>query len=610
MPTVIMMMVIMSLVGYAALVQANNVLNLSYKQAYIQMVRVAAKSGIDYAQEQFNANATYNGTTETTILNNGRYRVTFKVEVLGTSSDGLEKSLKATGNLYIPEISTTAKYVFDVRSEIVRTYAISKQPGDFGNLQLWLDASKTNTLIKSSTASLTPTPTTNFGSAGSLNRDTMEELMSNGTQTTNSWQSSDLEMAFCDSGEFSSATCSSTSTRKQYVGMIFQNIAIPKNATILSAQLGMQGGTPSGQAGNLTMRYAGFYQTASNPSPSLFSSSGTNQLKNKYTTAGLKTSATVDSTTNNFPPGNTTLIDVSTIVQEIINNSNWTNGGNVGITAEYVSGSGVRRATKSSLTLNVTYTTASNVVANNGEGVAKWLDARSIAGLEAVATHGNTPTRVDNQINGLPIVRFNSGDMLANIAAASGDEFTVIGVIKPNFSTSSASGRIVSGMTASQSTDSASGYAIQALRRNASSSGFATQYDNSSSRSTSYTCSGAFLCANTPVVISSTFTKQPNNSVTATLRQNGTNQSTNNFTSSSANYTYTIDQLWIGGRRNGSGTGTGQDWFNGDYAELAIYNTQLTCQQIFGVEEYLRSKWGIAASQWANTCPPDNVPVL
>jgi Tfp pilus assembly protein PilX len=53
MPMVIMLMVIMTFIAYAALLQANNGLNLAYKQAYIQMARTASKASIDYAQEQF-----------------------------------------------------------------------------------------------------------------------------------------------------------------------------------------------------------------------------------------------------------------------------------------------------------------------------------------------------------------------------------------------------------------------------------------------------------------------------------------------------------------------------------------------------------------------------
>ncbi len=612
MPTVIFMIVIMSLVAFAALVQANNVLNLSYKQAYIQMVRVSAKSGVDYAQEQFNANNNYSGTAETTILNNGRYRVTFKVDVLSTSSDGLEKSLKSTGNLYIPEISTTAKYVFDVRAEIVRTYAISKQPSDFANLLLWLDSSKSSSLIKNtaSTTSLSPTPTTSFGSASNSTRDTMEELATDGSQSTNSWQSTDLETSYCDSSEFSSSICSSGSTRRQYVGMIFQNLAIPKNATIVSATLGMTGASPAGTSGSVTHRYWGFYRTTTNPSPTLFTSGASSQLRTKYNTSGLRTSASVDDTSSSFPPGNTRSIDVTSIAQEIVNNANWTSGSNMGLTAEYVSGSGVRKPLKNGMTLNITYSTSGTAQANNGDSVAKWTDARN-NGIEALSTHGNVPTKVDNQINSLPIVRFNNGNMLSTLTSAvTSNEFTVIGVLKPNFSTSSTNGRVVSGMNSGQTTDSTTAYAIQALRRNGTSSGFANQYDTTSSHGTSFTCAGAFICANTPVVISANFNKQSNNSVTATVRENGTDQATANFTVSPTSYTFNIDQLWIGGRRNGSGAGSGQDWLNGDYAEIAVYNTQLTCQQIFAIEEYLRAKWAIAASPWSNTCPADNVPVL
>ena len=53
MPTVLILMVVVATIAYATLVQANNSLNLAYKQAYIQMARTASKAAIDYAQEQF-----------------------------------------------------------------------------------------------------------------------------------------------------------------------------------------------------------------------------------------------------------------------------------------------------------------------------------------------------------------------------------------------------------------------------------------------------------------------------------------------------------------------------------------------------------------------------
>ena len=88
-PTIIVLTLVMSFVAYAALLQANNNLNLAYKQAYIQMARVASKAAIDYAQEQFDSSTCgeYEGTAEQDLVSNDRYRVTFKADVLETSKD-------------------------------------------------------------------------------------------------------------------------------------------------------------------------------------------------------------------------------------------------------------------------------------------------------------------------------------------------------------------------------------------------------------------------------------------------------------------------------------------------------------------------------------------
>src|SRR5882762_7183330 len=84
MPVIIVLMTLMAIVAYAALVQANNGLNISYKQAYIEMARTASKAAVDYAQEQFdNASCgSYSGTAEQDMISNTRYRVTFKADVI------------------------------------------------------------------------------------------------------------------------------------------------------------------------------------------------------------------------------------------------------------------------------------------------------------------------------------------------------------------------------------------------------------------------------------------------------------------------------------------------------------------------------------------------
>ncbi len=616
-PTIIGLMTIMTFVAYAALMQANNSLNLAYKQAYIQMARVASKAAVDYSKEQFDQSTcgNYTGTTEQDLVSNDRYRVTFKSEVLKTSADGYEKTIKGTGSVYLPKLSTSAKYVFDIRSEIVRTYAVCKTPDNFGPT-VWLDSSDLSTLKTTSVSTTTVTTPTTFGNASNSTRDSVEERADTGGQTTNSWQSNDLEMHFCDTTEFSSSICNNASQRKQNIGLVFQNVNVPKNATITSASVQMVGGTPSGTGGNVTHRAYGIYNTSSDPHLPLFSSSGSNQVTARLSTANLHTVAYNDLTTNNFPPGNTQTFDVTSIAQEMINNSNWNpSNGKMGFGITYQSGNGnaTRRATKDGLRLSINYTVGTVAPATNNGTVTQWQD-KSGNGNHALLAYGNTPTRVDNQINGKPIVRFNNGALLSNLTTALTNkrEMTVIAVAKPNFTTSSTDGRIVSGMNTTGNNDTSGNTAIVPLLRNSTGDGFSSMYSGSSAANrTNFACGGT--CAGNPYIFGSLFTIDPTNinNVTAQLRGNGVQVAQKTGINPGSNYSYSINQLYFGGRRNGASSGgAGADYFNGDYAEIIVYDKALECQQVEAIEEYLRSKWAISVTAFTSACPAPNVPTL
>lgn len=616
-PTIIGLMTIMTIVTYAALLQANNALNLAYKQAYIQMARVASKAAVDFAKEQFDQTTcgNYTGTAEQDLVTNDRYRITFKAEVLNTSADGYEKTIKGTGSVYLPKLSNTAKYVFDIRSEIVRTYAVCKTPDNFGPT-VWLDASDTSTLLTTSTSTTTFTGATTFGSSGSATRDSVEERADDGTQTANSWQSNDLEMHNCDSTEFSSTVCNSSSTRTLLEGLDFQNVNVPKNATISSASIQMVGGTPAGTSGNMTHRIYGIYNTSSDPHLPLFTSSGSNQVRTRLNTANLHTTAYTDVSENNFPPGNTVTYDVTSVVQEMVNNANWnpSNGKmGFGIQRQSANSSASRRASKDGLQLVVNYTTNSiGPTANNGP-VKQWND-KSGNGNHAQFVYGNTPTRVDNQINNKTIVRFNNGALLSTLTSAlnSKREMTVFLVAKSNFSTSGTDGRFVTGMNTSATNDTPGNTGIIPLFRNGTASGFSSQYSGSNvNYRTNYTCSST--CANTAYQFASIFTIDGTNTanITANLKGNGAPVAQKTGINPGSNYSYSINQFYYGGRRNGSvAGGAGADYMNGDYAEIIIYDKALECQQIEAIEEYLRSKWAVTGSAYTSTCPAPNVPVL
>ena len=98
-PTVLFLVVILSSVAYSTLLQSNNSLNLAYKQSYLQIARVASKSAVDYAQEQFDNSicGDYDGTAEQDMISTSRYRVTLQAEVTG-----LKKSSKAPAVFICP----------------------------------------------------------------------------------------------------------------------------------------------------------------------------------------------------------------------------------------------------------------------------------------------------------------------------------------------------------------------------------------------------------------------------------------------------------------------------------------------------------------------------
>jgi len=616
MPTVIILMSIMVVIAYAALMQTNNGLNLSYKQAYIEMARIASKAAVDYAQEQFDNSScgNYTGTSEQDLVSNNRYRVTFKADVTSTSTDGFEKTIKGTGSVYLPKLSSTAQYVFDIRSEIVRTYAVCKTPDNFGPL-IWLDASNLTSLKKVGTSTTTTSPVTSYGTASDSTRDTLEERADNGSQTTASWQSNDFEMHDCNTTEFSSAICSSSATKYLYAGLIYSNINVPRNATITSASIKVACTTPSGTSGSLTQRVYGIYKTATNPHPDLFTQAGTNQLKTPLSTASLHTTAFVDNTNNNCPPGNNTVYDVTSVVQEIVNNSNWdpaTGGGRMGFAFQRTAGSGSRHMLKDGNQLNISYSTTTVSQAANNDPLGEWDDI-SGNGNNAIYTHGTAPTRVDNQINGKTIVRFNNGDMLSTLTSAlSGKrEATVFAVIKPNFSTSGSDGRIISGTSTSATNDTTAGSSIIPLLRYAANSGFSNIYSGSASTyRTDYSCGAT--CASVPYMFASVFTIDPTtNTITSTLKGNGSqvNQRTG-LSPAGSPYTYGINQVYFGGTRSGAMPGSGVNYFNGDYAEMVVYDHALTCRQIESLEDYFRSKWALSATAYTDACPADLVPVL
>jgi hypothetical protein len=455
-------------------------------------------------------------------------------------------------------------------------------------------------------------PTTAFGNASDSTRNLLEERADNGTQTAASWQSNDFEMHSCDGGEFTNTICNTASTRYLNIGMIYSGVTVPKNATITSASITLACTTPAGTSGSLTHQVYGLYKTATNPHPDAFTSSGSNQLRTPLATASLHTAASTTYSTNNCSPGNNTVVDVTSVAQEVVNNANWNPAtGRMGFAFQRTAGSGSRHLLKAGNQLSISYSTSTVAQAANTESIGQWDDL-SGNGNNAIFAFGNAPTRQDNQINAKTVVRFNGGAMLSSLVSAlSGKrEMTVFAVMKTNYGTSNSDGRAITGMSSSGTNDTTSGTSIIPLLRSGTNSGFSSLYSGSATTyRTNFTCGAT--CASTAYLYDTVFTINDSDSIDATLKGNGVPVATkNNMSPSGSPYTFGLNQFYFGGRRNGAMPGTGADYLNGDYAELVVYDKVLTCRQIEALEEYFRAKWAISASQYSTTCPADLVPVL
>jgi hypothetical protein len=399
--------------------------------------------------------------------------------------------------------------------------------------------------------------------------------------------------------------------------MIYSNVDVPQDADISSATVTLSCTTPSGTSGQLDETVYGFYKTSTNLHPDLFTSSGSNQLKTPLATSSLHTSASASVSSNNCPPGNNTVWDVTNVVQEIVDNNNWdpaTGGGRMGFVFSRASGKGSRHLLKNSNALAISYSATTLVQAQHTDPVGQW-DDQSGNGNNAVFVFGSQPTLQDNQINSMPIVRFSNGALVSTLnTALSGErEFTAFAVIKPNFATSGSDGRVISGMSTGSTSDTTSGTSLIPLRRQSNATGFSALYDGNVANNAIMGCNPS--CSSTPYLAVSRFmVDDTNDTITADLRGNGGSQTgqTTNISPGTPPpaYTFGIDQIYFGGRRTGAMPGSGTDYFNGDYAELVVYDGALSCREIEDLEEYFRAKWNIAGSQWDSVCPAQEVPTL
>ncbi len=581
------------------------------RHGYNLIARAAAKAATDYAKEELDSNLTYCGTTEnrndpstdsasTVLYNSTAYKVTYQVEVYDGVCTGTGRNIRAIGRVYIPELSITAAYVQDIRVRLVRSGLYTGSPGDFSPIA-WFKSNVTASLQKDVASS--------YGN--SFNAISSHEEKVDGTASSNVCASNnkDLEMPYGSENG---------TTLNQNIGLVFSNLNIPQGATITNAYIQFRSLGTSGTDFTsamlslpLTMRLKGF----NTGNKAAFSCPGSAQ----FNSTGSLTSQQVDWAIPAWPSKNQSGAaqqspDITSIVQAIVNRSDWASNNDMGFRLGYVSGAGGRNATRSNgcsgcngnhLQLYVDWTTgASPVTATNGDTVDRWLD-QSGKGNNLSLLSG-TPSVSTNKINSQQVVEFyaNNGtpEILGNLNLAyppqSTSNMTVVAVMRPT--TSGASGgnsRFVTLLNTSSINDSGSttANAVHAFTRSGATSNLTSWVNNFSGVTpVSNALSSNFASGQFGVYVF-----RFGDQTKERLAKNGAPTSPFEFDGGAP--AYSVNQLLLGGTTSAAGTYT----LAGDMqlAELVIYDKDLSCSQLRLIENYYAqsSQWAITSS--AYNCP-------
>lgn len=548
----------------------------SVKHSYVQIAHIASKAGIDYSKEQFELLPSYSGTTEFTIINNAKYRVTIEVDVLQNIST-TQKRIQSYGRVYIPDTASTAAYVRDIKSTIIRSGELSGNPADY-NPTVWFDASEPNSLYKGPSSN-SQTITAQYGSSSA---DIVEEYGSDASSSNRGrldFGGSSLDMP-CSSGL---PPCGG-SFGTQKIGLRFRSVNVPKSATITNAYI--QFTTQSTQtAGALTLSVQGIAQD--DPA----SWSGNYDVSNRPKTAASTTWIPPNWNTVNSAGANERAT-VTTIVQELVNRSGWDASQDMAFAISYTSGSGVRKAYKGrnsepKPTLYVQWTdTGGQAATTTGDTIDRWNDI-SGGNNHAQFTYGTRPTLQNSQINGLPAVRFSAnGALLSSLPTeVTGTGVTVMAVMRPR-SSSSTDARFVSIMNSALSSDVGSPNAISALQKSGTSTTIIQKYNSTDGETLSGGIDGAW----------SIFTSRIASTKVERLLKNST---PDNYSELIGTVNYSVNQIYLGGTRN---VASGSNYADVDIAELVIYNKDLSCSQLQLVELYFSQKYNISIS-FKDPCP-------
>ncbi len=586
MPSILIIIGVLAMLGFSTMAAVSTSQLAALKQTYLQMAHVASKAAFDWAKEQYEADPNYNGTPETDLLTTSLYRITFEVEVLSTS--GNVKNIRGIGRVYIPEESSTASFVRDIKGGIIRDGITIGNPADYNPL-LWLDASVSSSLIKTTGSNNTQFITAPSGNA---NASVVEERGSDARRSPGKldWGGDDLEMAW-----------DGTNRGTQTIGLRFPGVNIPQGATVTNAYIQFTTDETK-RAGNITLiiegvdedNFAGF--------------SGTYGVSNTTKTSANVSWSPVDWNIVGSAGQNERTDSLTAIVQEIVNRSGWNPGNAMAFSIKpdpnFIGiGFGIRTAGKGKSgdtpapVLFVEWDTGGGAgsgsqFAGNGDGVAKWLDQSGNGNDAVLATYSGVtaPVKRDSQLNSKPIVEFRAANknlLLSSLSPATqGNALTAFMVLKPLTSTPNL-GRFLSAMNSAKTDDynTADGMVVFYRSDTTGTLSMRTYYNYTGTESVSGAIDDKYAIYSTRV--SSTYVER--------LRKNGSD----NYSSTVGSLNYTIDQILIGGRRSGN---SAFDLSDSDIAEVIVYDHDLKCSEIYSVELYLASKWGVSLNADAG-CP-------
>jgi hypothetical protein len=561
MPMILGLMMLISLVGVSIIQTSVQTSGSAVLHSQVQIAHIASKAAIDYAEEQYELNSAYNGTAEQDLFSNSSYRATIEVVILYNEGSSA-KRVQGIGRVYIPELSINAKVVRDIKSTIIRNGEViytagQTDPATFNPI-LWLDANEPASLYESLTSN-----TQSIASLyGSSNRDVVEERGSDASNNPGqlSYTGDDLEIAR-DSG----------TTGNQVTGIRFRGLNTPKSATVDNAYIQFQ---------TDETKSAGYVELTARA----LASDNPGQWNGNY---GVSSPAKTTAFTTWIPPNWNTVgqaganerLDVTSIVQEIVNRPGWNPGNSIAFSITWVTGSGIRTAEKGenggNPSLFVQWTTGSTGVAtNDGDSVDQWYD-KSGNNRTASFAYGTRPVLKLNQINGLNAVRFSAnGALSSTFANITGTELTAFMVMLPRTSSAS-NARFLSLMNSTQSNDNNTANGLIPFMKNSTSTTLKQLYNSVDGRTLSSAIDGNW----------GAFSSKMSGSGQERLIKNSTSDSQG----SSFGLNYNINQIYVGGRRS---TSSGADYANMDVAEIIVYNRNFLCSEIQQIENYLEVKYG------------------